>query len=125
MSEISMRGEQTHEILRGISSTSVFPGERKFYQDVADSEFGLQSQLAIRRVDSMYYGCEVESPMRAKSEIESPGVNAMRSSDSLSPSRKRWRKMGTIFKMIYFLKNPEVKRIENPVGSFLHTSKYS
>lgn len=89
----------------------------------ANSEYGLQSQIGFRRVDSIINGAETDSPFENKRPVKSeysssPQIGDYKQTTSyseMSPSKKRWRKMGTIFKTLYFLKNPVVKRIENPV----------
>lgn len=108
------------------SSVGSFDPDRKFYQEMvaANSEYELQSQIAFRRVDSIMNVADTDSPFDHRRPIKSeysssPQVGEYKNTTSyseMSPSKKRWRKMGTIFKTLYFLKNPVVKRIENPVG---------
>ncbi len=125
VSEVSIPHQASNgSLIRGHSSLSAMGSaaeqvDRKYYNAFmgTESEFGYaSSNLLIKRVDSMYNGCEIESPTDSKKKVNIYSESGARTTSykDLSPSRKRWRKMSTIFKTIYFLKNPQVKRIENP-----------
>ena len=65
VSEISVRPESNLSFIRRVSTNSEGTHDRKFYNEFmnTESEFGYTStQLIIRRVDSTYNGCEIESP---------------------------------------------------------------